>query len=135
PPMMLREQPATPAPRTEEPHFSFAVATSAERQPNRIVVVGGGAGGLELVTRLGDRLGHRGLAHVTLIDSSRTHLWKPLLHEAAAGTLGIDDQALDYIAQAHWHHFDFRLGTMEGLDRERREVIVAPSHSEEDEEV
>ena len=133
--MMLKEQSATPAPRADEPQFRFAVATSAERQPHRVVVVGGGAGGLELVTRLGDGLGSRGRAHVTLIDPSRTHVWKPLLHEFAAGTLGIDDQALDYIAQARWHHFDFRLGAMEGLDREHREVIVAPSHSDEGDEL
>src|SRR5258706_9860664 len=88
--------------------------SSAHRQPHRIVVVGGGAGGLELVTRLGDRLGSRGLAQVTLIDCSRTHLWKPLLHEVAAGTLGIDDNAVDYIAQSRWHRFNFRLGAMEG---------------------
>jgi len=107
----------------------------AEQRTHRIVVVGGGAGGLELVTRLGDRLGRQGGAHVTLIDASRTHVWKPLLHEFAAGTLGIDDHALDYIAQARWHHFSFRLGAMEGLDREHREVIIAPSYSEEGEEV
>src|SRR5882757_8493485 len=128
--MMFKEQPATLAARREEPRFRFAVATSTERRAHRIVVVGGGAGGLELVTRLGNRLGRTGRAHVTLIDSSRTHVWKPLLHEFAAGTLGIDGHALDYIAQARWHHFSFRLGAMEGLDRERREVIVAPSYSE-----
>ena len=102
----------------------------AGQRTHRIVVVGGGAGGLELVTRLGDRLGRQGGAHVTLIDASRTHVWKPLLHEFAAGTLGIDDHALDYIAQARWHYFSFRLGAMEGLDREHREVIIAPSYSE-----
>src|SRR3954449_6419369 len=133
--MMLKEQSVTPAPRTEESHFGFDVATSAKRQPHRIVVVGGGAGGLELVTRLGDRLGRRGLAHVTLIDCPRTHLWKPLLHEFAAGTLGIDDQSLDYIAQARWHHFSFRVGAMEGLDRDRHEVIIAPSHDDEGQEL
>ena len=116
-------------------HGAADPASVAEEQLHRIVVVGGGAGGLELVTRLGDRLGRRGLAHVTLIDCSRTHLWKPLLHEFAAGTLGIDDQSLDYVAQAHWHHFSFRLGAMEGLDRERREVIVAPSYGEDGKEV
>jgi NADH dehydrogenase len=57
------------------------------------------------------------------------------LHEFASGTLDIDDQSLDYIAQAHWHHFRFRLGAMEGLDRERREVIVAPAYGEDGKEV
>jgi len=55
--------------------------TNAAARPHRIVVVGGGAGGLELATRLGDKLGRRGRAEIALIDKARTHLWKPLLHE------------------------------------------------------
>ncbi len=102
---------------------------------HRVVVVGGGAGGLELATRLGEKLGRRGRAHVTLIDCNRTHLWKPLLHQVAAGSLGIDDQELDYLAQARWHRFSFRLGALDGLDRDRREVSVAPTHNEEGQEV
>ena len=93
----------------------------------RIVIVGGGAGGIELATRLGDTLGRRGKALVTLIDRSRTHLWKPLLHEFAAGTMDLDQHALDYLAQARWHHFRFQLGEMDGLDRGRRTVLVAPT--------
>ncbi len=104
-------------------------------QAHRVVVVGGGAGGLELATRLGDRLGKRDRAHVTLIDCARTHLWKPLLHQVAAGSLGLDDQSLDYLAQARWHHFSYRLGAMDGVDRDRREVFVAPSFNEEGREV
>ena len=50
----------------------------------KIVVVGGGAGGLELATQLGRKLGKKGKAQVTLVDRNRTHLWKPLLHEVAA---------------------------------------------------
>ena len=34
---------------------------------------------------LGDRLGRKGRAHVTLIEKTRTHFWKPHLHEIAAG--------------------------------------------------
>lgn len=92
--------------------------------PHRIVIVGGGAGGLELATRLGDSVGRRGQAQVTLIDRSRTHLWKPLLHEVAAGSMDVDQHMLDYLAQARWHHFRFRLGSVSGLDRKRRVVRV-----------
>lgn len=99
--------------------------------PHRIVIVGGGAGGLELATRLGDSVGRRRLAQVTLIDRSRTHLWKPLLHEVAAGSMDVDLHTLDYLAQARWHHFRFRLGSMAGLDRERRVVRVAPTYDDE----
>lgn len=56
---------------------------------HKIVVVGGGAAGLELVTALGNKYGRRGKAHVTLVDRARTHIWKPLLHEVAAGSLEI----------------------------------------------
>lgn len=97
----------------------------------RIVVVGGGAGGLELVTGLGDTLGRRGKAEVTLVERARTHLWKPLLHEVAAGSMDLDDHALDYLAQAHWHHFRYRAGEMIGLDRTRREVRLGATHDEE----
>jgi len=91
---------------------------------HRIVIVGGGAGGLELATRLGDKLGRRGKADITLIDKARTHLWKPLLHEIAAGSMDLGHHELDYLAQAHWHHFNYRTGEMIGLNRFRREVQV-----------
>ncbi len=97
----------------------------------QIIVVGGGAGGLELVTALGDRLGKHRKADITLIDTSRTHVWKPLLHEVAAGTLDSHEDELEYLAQARWHHFRFRLGRMVGLDRERREVLLAATYNED----
>ncbi len=95
-------------------------------RPPRLVIVGGGAGGLELATRLGDRLGRRQRAEVVLVDKSPTHLWKPLLHEVAAGTMDLDDHALEYLAQARWHHFRFQLGELAGLDRQAKEVRLAP---------
>ena len=103
--------------------------------PHRIVVVGGGAGGLELATRLGERLGGRGNAHVVLVDRSRTHLWKPLLHEVAAGSMDIHDHQLDYLAQARWHRFTFVLGALAGLDRERREIVVGGVKDDEGQEI
>ncbi|MEO8849531.1 MAG: NAD(P)/FAD-dependent oxidoreductase [Casimicrobiaceae bacterium] len=93
-------------------------------EPHRIVIVGGGAGGLELATRLGDKLGAHGRAHVTLVDRSETHMWKPLLHEVAAGSLDVHAHQIDLMAQAHWHHFAFRLGALEALDRERQLVTI-----------
>lgn len=102
---------------------------------HRIVIVGGGAGGLELATRLGDTLGKKGLAHVTLIEKARTHFWKPHLHEIAAGSMDLHDHATDYLAQSHWHGFRYRVGEMIGLDRERRLVHVAPVADEEGEVV
>jgi NADH:ubiquinone reductase (H+-translocating) len=113
----------------------FFKPRNAAPSAHHIVIVGGGAGGLELATRLGDRLGRYGRARITLIDRARTHLWKPLLHEVAAGSLDLDDHALDYLAQARWHHFRFQLGRMEGIDRARRVVQVAATLDEDGREL
>jgi NADH:ubiquinone reductase (H+-translocating) len=102
---------------------------------HHIVVVGGGAAGLELATGLGDKLGKRKRADITLIERARTHLWKPLLHEVAAGSMNVDNHALDYLAQAHWHHFRYRYGEMIGLDRAKREVCLAATFDDEGNEI
>lgn len=102
---------------------------------HRITIVGGGAGGLELAVRLGKKLGRKGEAVVTLIDAARTHLWKPLLHQVAAGTMDSHADELEYLALARLHHFTFRLGRMDGLDRARKEVCLAPAYDEEGEEI
>jgi NADH dehydrogenase len=102
---------------------------------HRIVIVGGGAGGLELATRLGDKLGKRNKAHVTLIEKARTHFWKPHLHEVAAGSMDIGVYETNYLAQSHWHYFRYRVGEMVGLNRERRSVKVAPFVDEDGDQV
>ncbi len=99
--------------------------------PHRIVVVGGGAAGLELATQLGDRLGRRGLAEIVLVERSRTHLWKPLIHAVAAGSMDASEHQLNYLAQAHWHCFRYQFGEMTGLDRAGKRVHVAGTFDEE----
>ena len=106
---------------------------NSPKDKHRIVIVGGGAGGLELATRLGDKLGKRGRAEVILIDKNRTHVWKPKLHEIASGSMDMSAHEVDYLAQAHWHGFRFRLGELTGIDRERREVQVAAHLDDEGE--
>ncbi|QDC71013.1 NAD(P)/FAD-dependent oxidoreductase [Candidatus Methylopumilus universalis] len=102
---------------------------------HKIVIVGGGAGGLELATKLGDSLGKKKKAEITLIDCTKTHVWKPLLHEIAAGSMNPDKHELEYMAQAHWHHFRFRLGRMDRLNRHKKEVSIAPYIDEEGKEI
>jgi NADH:ubiquinone reductase (H+-translocating) len=111
------------------------VDNTQQNKLHHVVIVGGGAGGLELATKLGDSLGRKGKALITLIDKSKTHVWKPLLHEIAAGSMNPEKHELDYLAQAHWHHFKFRLGSMEGLDRAKREISISPNYDEDGVEV
>jgi NADH dehydrogenase len=103
--------------------------------PHRVVIVGGGAGGLELATKLGNSLGRKRRAEITLIERARTHFWKPHLHEIAAGSMDIAVYDTDYLAQSHWHCFRYRIGEMVGLDRQRREVHVAAFTDEDGDRV
>ncbi|WP_233837132.1 NAD(P)/FAD-dependent oxidoreductase [Paraburkholderia sp. ZP32-5] len=96
---------------------------------HRFIVVGGGAGGLELATRLGNRYGASRRngdvqAQVTLVDRYPTHIWKPLLHEVAAGSMDPFTQELEYAAQARWHGFEFQQGELAGLDRANRRITL-----------
>ncbi len=102
-----------------------------ENSLHHIVIVGGGAGGLELATSLGDSLGKSKKALITLVDCTKTHVWKPLLHEIAAGSMNPDKHELEYMAQAHWHHFKFRLGRMDGLNRAKKELTIAAYFDED----
>jgi NADH:ubiquinone reductase (H+-translocating) len=108
-----------------------APALSSLGKVPHIIVVGGGAGGLELATRLGNKYGRRKTANITLIDRARTHIWKPLLHEIAAGSMDTSRHELDYLAQAHWHGFTYRFGEMTGIDRTTKQIHLAANNDEE----
>ena len=95
---------------------------------HRVVIVGGGAGGLELATKLGNTLGKKKVAEIILIDAKKTHIWKPLLHEIAAGSLNPDKDELEYLAQAHWHHFKFRYGRVNQVDSKNKTVSIEPTY-------
>ena len=88
--------------------------------------MGGGAGGLELATRLGKAYRRDKNVSVTLVDKNRTHIWKPKLHEIASGSMDFGDHEVDYMAHAHWNHFIFRIGELKGLDRLSKTIDLAP---------
>jgi len=106
-----------------------------DRSLHHIVIVGGGAAGLELATKLGGDLGRRGKAQITLVERARTHIWKPHLHEVAAGTMDVGRDAVDYLAHASDNHFRYRIGEMVGLDRANREVHLGASYDAEGEQI
>lgn len=93
--------------------------------PERIVIVGGGAGGLELATQLGKKLGKQGKADVILVDKNSTHVWKPLLHEVASGALDSRLAELDYRGQAQRTGFQFIVGTLSDIDKEQQQITLA----------
>lgn len=106
----------------------------ANEKLTKIVVVGGGAGGLELATKLGQKMGRKRKAQIVLIDRNTTHIWKPLLHEIAVGTMDDGLDAVSYRAHAISNYFHFRVGNMTGIDREAHQVILAPMLDEDGKE-
>ncbi|AOJ89710.1 pyridine nucleotide-disulfide oxidoreductase [Burkholderia sp. MSMB0856] len=101
--------------------------------PTRIVIVGGGIAGLQLATRLGERLGRTGRAQVTVVDRSPTHIWKPMLHTIAAGTRDVQQQQVIFLAHARDHGYTYQPGELTGLDRARRRVQLAEIRSQDGE--
>jgi len=91
----------------------------------KIVIVGGGAGGLELATQLGHKLGRKKKAEVILVDRNHSHLWKPLLHEVATGSMDEGIDALSYLAHARNHGFQFQLGSLTQIDRDSKTIELA----------
>ncbi|KRA60226.1 pyridine nucleotide-disulfide oxidoreductase [Caulobacter sp. Root655] len=92
-----------------------------------IVIVGGGAGGLELAARLGRKLGRQaGKERVLLIDRSSYHIWKPSLHEVAAGTLDVHQEGLSYSILGRSNHFSFLLGELDAFDPVAKRLTLKP---------
>lgn len=54
-----------------------------------------------------------------------------MLHEIASGSMDYTMHEIDYLAQAHWHHFRYRIGAMTGVDRANKRVFVE-AHVDED---
>jgi NADH dehydrogenase len=91
----------------------------------KIVIIGGGAGGLELATSLGHKLGRNKKAEIILVDRNHSHLWKPLLHEVATGSLDDGVDALSYLAHARNHGFTFQIGSLTDIDRDSQTIKLA----------
>lgn len=98
-------------------------------ESHHIVIVGGGAGGLELATQLGDTLGKSKKVKITLVDQKLTHIWKPLLHEIAAGTMNPNDEETNYYAHAAKHHYEFVLGRLEDVQNEQKKIQLSKTQS------
>jgi NADH dehydrogenase len=98
----------------------------------RVVIVGGGAGGAELAAALGRR-SRRLKMEVSLVDCASHHLWKPRLHEIAAGVLDDTEDAISYLALAQANDFRFHLGALVDLDVHRKTIVIGPVHTSQGE--
>ncbi len=104
-------------------------------QKERIVVVGGGAGGLELVVRLAKKLKRDRNVDVVLIDKNPSHIWKPLFHEVATGSMNSHHDEASYRVLARKHGFEFLLGRVTEIDTTLRRIVVAHVTDQDGEEI
>jgi NADH dehydrogenase len=100
----------------------------------QIVVVGGGAGGLELVRRLGAKFGRK-QHDIILVDKNLSHIWKPLLHEVAAGSLDANLDEVGYRGHCYRWGYRFFQGSLDGIDRAAKTISLAPVKDEDGSEL
>jgi NADH:quinone reductase (non-electrogenic) len=94
--------------------------TVERQEPHRVVVVGGGFGGLYTVQHLG-----RAPVQVTLVDRRNFHLFQPLLYQVATGGLSPGDIASPLRAVLNRQRNTRVLqGEVVDFDLERRRVIL-----------
>jgi NADH dehydrogenase len=91
---------------------------------HRIVIVGGGIGGMVTATHLARRLGRSDKAEVILVDRNLAHVWKPMLHTFAAGTSDYADEKISFIPHAKLTGYKYWTGEFGGLDRKTRTVTL-----------
>ncbi|WMY97342.1 MAG: NAD(P)/FAD-dependent oxidoreductase [Arsenophonus sp.] len=91
----------------------------------KIIIVGGGAGGLELATKLGNNLGKNKIAKITLVDCNASHVWKPLLHEVASGLINDRVKKLSYLLHASQHYFNFHLGKLININKLEKKIVLS----------
>ena len=96
-------------------------ATIPDGTRHRVVILGGGFGGLQAARRLG-----KAAVDVTLVDRRNFHLFQPLLYQVATGGLSPGDIA----APIRWalrkqHNARVVLGEAVDLDPSRRRVALA----------
>ena len=89
-----------------------------------IVIVGGGVGGIHLATKLGRAARSGAGLSVRLVDAALTHVWKPSLHEFAAGSRGIGDDEVSFLAHSVRNDYKFHLGRLAGVDTEQQLVML-----------
>src|ERR1700682_1017043 len=88
--------------------------------PHRVVILGGGFGGLLTAQRL-----KRAPVEITLIDRRNFHLFQPLLYQVATGALSPGEIAspLRVVLRKH-RNTEVLLGEVVDLDVENRRVIL-----------
>ena len=98
-----------------------------ENRPHRVVVIGGGFGGLQAAVHLA-----RAPVELTLIDRRNFHLFQPLTYQVATGALSPAEVCYPLRAVfSRRRNVRVMLGEVQGFDLESREVHVESGAGDE----
>ena len=89
---------------------------------SRIVIVGGGAAGIELSTLLAKA--NRKKHEIILVEPETDHYWKPRLHEIAAGTFDRELDSVCYFTHGAINGYQHYQGAMTDIDRQNKMLAV-----------
>lgn len=97
---------------------------------SRVVIVGGGAAGLELASLLGRSVNSQD--EIILVEGETHHYWKPRFHEIAAGTFDHDLDTLCYFSHGAKNGYRHYQARMTDIQREERKLLVYKPNGETD---
>ena len=89
---------------------------------SRIVIVGGGAAGIELSTLLA-KANHK-KHEIILVEPETDHYWKPRLHEIAAGTFDRELDSVCYFTHGAINGYQHYQAAMTDINREDKMLVV-----------
>ncbi|QHI95236.1 FAD-dependent oxidoreductase [Aristophania vespae] len=87
----------------------------------RVIILGGGIGGIEAAIALSRKAG----VSLTLVDPNAVHVWKPALHEFAAGTLNFEENVFSFEKLSKKFKFNFIQGAPSSIDRQAKSVKLS----------
>ena len=97
---------------------------------SRIVIVGGGAAGLEIASLLGRSVNRQD--EVILVEGETHHYWKPRFHEIAAGTFDSDLDSLCYFSHGAKQGYMHYQAWMTDIKRDTKQLVVRKPDGETD---
>jgi NADH dehydrogenase len=99
-------------------------APSASARRPRVVILGGGFGGIYTAQRLESALGHRDDFEIVLVTQDNYFVFQPMLPEVISGTIGIVDTVSP--VRRLLTRTEVHVRQVLGVDLERRVVVTSP---------
>lgn len=110
---------------TLQNHLEFIHGDNPSQQRKRIVILGGGFGGVSVLKKLQDNFQTDVSVDITMISKENYMLFTPMLHEVASGML--DTRHIVTPVRTFCKRSRFYAATIESIDLQRKQVLIRSS--------